>query len=60
VERGFVELFICAIKPIPDAIPAIARVELDVVKVMELGGEVEWEVVAAVVVHHLQDYKTKP
>ena len=40
--------------PVLDPEPAVAGVELEVVEVMELGGEGEWEVVAGVVVHHLQ------
>ena len=40
--------------PVLDPEPAVAGVELEVVEVVELGGEGEWEVVAGVVVHHLQ------
>ena len=40
--------------PVLDPEPAVAGVELEVVEVVELGGEGEREVVAGVVVHHLQ------
>ena len=48
------ELAIGAVYPVLDAEPAVAGVELEVVEVVELGGEGEREVVAGVVVHHLQ------
>ena len=48
------ELSIGAVYPVLDPEPAVAGVELEVVEVVELGGEGEWEVVAGVVVHHLQ------
>ena len=48
------ELRIGAVYPVLDPEPAVAGVELEVVEVVELGGEGEREVVAGVVVHHLQ------
>ena len=48
------ELSISAVYPVLDPEPAVAGVELEVVEVVELGGEGEREVVAGVVVHHLQ------
>ena len=48
------ELAIGAVYPVLDAEPAVAGVELEVVEVVELGGEGEGEVVAGVVIHHLE------
>ena len=42
-----------AVRRAPDPQPAVARVEPEVVEVVELRGEGEREVVAGVVVHHL-------
>ena len=41
-------------QPVLDPEPAVAGVELEVVEVVELGGEGEGEVVAGVVIHHLE------
>ena len=47
-------------KPVLDAEPAVACVELEVVEIVELRGEGEGEVVSGVVIHHLQLDQTEP
>ena len=46
--------------PVCDPQPPIAGVELHMVEIMELRGEGEGEVVARVVVHHLQPDHAEP
>ena len=48
------KLHVSAVQPVLDAEPAVARVELEVMEVMELRGEGEREVVSGVVIHHLK------
>ena len=60
VEFRKVELFVCPMDPVCDPQPPIAGVELHVVEIMELQGEGEGEVVARVVVHHLQRDHAEP
>merc|ERR1712183_603377 len=47
-------------QPVSHPQPAIAGVELEVVKIMELWGEGEGKVVARVVIHHLQPNHAEP
>ena len=44
-----VEIGIRSVEPVPEVEPAVARVESEVVEVVELGGEHDGEVVAGVV-----------
>jgi len=48
------KLRIGPVQPVLDPEPAVAGVELEVVEVVELRGEGEGEVVAGVVIHHLE------
>jgi len=54
------KLRIGPVQPVLDPEPAVAGVELEVVEVVELGGEGEGEVVAGVVIHHLEADHAEP
>ena len=54
------KLHVSAVQPVLDAEPAVARVELEVVEVMELRGEGEREVISGVVIHHLELDQAEP
>ena len=47
-------------QPVLNSQPAVARVELEVVEIVELRGEAEREVVAGVVIDDLHLYQTEP
>ena len=60
VQFRLVKLTVSPMDPVCHAQPPIASVELQVVEVVELGGEGPGEVVAGVVVHHLQANHAEP
>lgn len=54
------KLHVSAVQPVLDAEPAVARVELEVMEVMELRGEGEREVISGVVIHYLELDQAEP
>jgi len=60
MEFRKMKLLVCPVDPVCDPQPPIAGVEFQMMEIMELRGEGEWEVVARVVVHHLQCDHAEP